>query len=235
MADGFGRLAVVYGGLERLVYGSLLLRARRVCLDELAGTETLLVVGEGDGRFLAELLTRHPACAVTVLDRSAGMLRRAEARLRAPQPEVRPGVRPTLQPNVRVSFVQGNALTVPLPAGRYDALVTHFFLDVFPAETLAQLVPKLGGVLKPGGRWFVADFAAPRTLRHPPTRRYSRLMTALMYAFFRLMTKLPARTVAPPEVFLERAGLEPDPPTRFRGGFVYAQTYTARTHADRTR
>ena len=48
----------------------------------------------------------------------------------------------------------------------------------------------------------VADFAAPRTLRHPPTRRYSRLMTALMYAFFRLVTGLPARTVAPPEVFL---------------------------------
>ena len=230
MADGFGRLAGVYGGLERLVYGSLLLRARRICLDELAGTETLLVVGEGDGRFLAELLARHPACAVTVLDCSAGMLQRAEARLRTLQHKAQP----KLQLNLRVSFVQGDALTVSLPAGRYDALVTHFFLDVFPAETLAQLVPKLGGVLKPGGRWFVADFAAPRTLRHPPTRRYSRLMTALMYAFFRLVTGLPARTVAPPEVFLERAGLEPDPPTRFRGGFVYAQTYTARTRPGRT-
>ena len=33
---------------------------------------------------------------------------------------------------------------------------------------------------------------------------------------------------------VERAGLEPDPPTRFRGGFVYAQTYTARTRPGRT-
>jgi hypothetical protein len=49
--DGFGRLAWVYEGLERLVYGSLLQRARLAFIDSLAPCKRILILGEGDGRF----------------------------------------------------------------------------------------------------------------------------------------------------------------------------------------
>ena len=61
----FGRLAYVYEGLERTVFGGLLTRARNACLDELDEADTILILGEGDGRFLLSLLGRHPRAHVT--------------------------------------------------------------------------------------------------------------------------------------------------------------------------
>ena len=213
--DGFGRLAGVYEGLERLAYGKLLMRARVTFLNELKCAEHVLILGEGDGRFLLKLLRMNPYGSVTVIDNSAGMLRRAEVRVAAERPAARP----------RVSFRLQDALTAPLTPNTYDALVTHFFLDVFPAPLLGQLVPRLASTLKPGGVWLLADFAAPQTLTSPLPRLYSQFMIPLMYTFFRAQTALPASTLAPPQLFLGAVGLNLERSQSFRGGFVYAQSW----------
>ncbi len=215
MADEFGRLAGVYEGLERLAYGNLLMRSRTALLNDLAHAEHVLVLGEGDGRFLVELLAANPHCSVTVLDSSAGMLRRAEARVREKLPKSRS----------RVTFRHADALTETFAPNAYDALVTCFFLDVFPVALLEQLVPKLEQILTPGGHWLLADFAAPQTLEQPLPRFYSQVMVPLMYAFFRAQTALPARTLVPPQPFLRTVGLELEHTRTFRGGFVYAQIW----------
>ncbi len=213
--DGFGRLAGVYEGLEKVAYGGLLMRARVARLNELRHAENIFILGEGDGRFLVRLLAVNPRCTVTVLDSSAGMLRRAEARVAAERPEARE----------RVTFQQGDALALRLEPDTYDALVTCFFLDVFTAELLGRLVPKLERTLKPGGAWLLADFTAPQLVRNPLPRFYSQTMVPLMYSFFRLQTTLPARTLEPPQPFLRAAGLALTRTQSFRGGFVYAQLW----------
>ena len=116
--DGFGRLAGIYEGLERLAYGDLLMRSRTALLNSLAHAENVLILGEGDGRFLVELLKTNPSCSVTVLDSSAGMLGRAETRV----PE---------SAMSRVTFRHADALTETFAPDAYDALVSCFFLDVF--------------------------------------------------------------------------------------------------------
>lgn len=215
MTDGFGRLAGVYERLEHLAYGSLLMRARVAFLTELEHAEHILILGEGDGRFLVQLLAVNPNCAVTVLDSSAGMLRRAETRVSMKLPGARS----------RVTFQQGDALAATPPPDAYDALVTCFFLDVFTAPLLGTLIPKLEQALKPGGAWLLADFTAPHLVKRPLPRFYGQLMVPLMYGFFRLQTALPARALEPPQPFLRAAGLELARTQSFRGGFVYAQTW----------
>ena len=217
MRDGFGRLAGVYEGLERTVFGSLLTRARNACLDELGGADTVLILGEGDGRFLLSLLTHHPRAHVTVLENSAGMLKRAQKRLRAQQPNA----------CARVTWWHRDALTAPLPASHYDAVVTLFFLDVFSEKLLGSLIPHLSRSLKSGGHWLITDFAAPHTLSGW-TYHYSRVLVALMYAFFRFQTALPAKTVVPPQPYLQTCGLEPVRTQTFCGGFVYTQLWRKR-------
>ncbi len=212
--DGFGRLAQMYEGLEHTVFGTLLTRARSACLNDLKGAENILILGEGDGRFLVSLLSHHPRAHVTVLENSAGMLRRAQKRVQAQLPNA----------CTRVTWWHHDALTAPLPAAHYDAVVTLFFLDVFPEGSLETLVDRLSRSLKPGGRWFVADFAAPHTLSGW-VRPYSRVLVALMYAFFRFQTALPAKTVVPFQPFLQACGLEPVRTQNFRGGFVYTQVW----------
>ncbi len=207
-------MAYLYEGLERAVFGNLLGRARSACLGDLGGADTVLILGEGDGRFLLSLLTRYPDAHVTVLDNSAGMIGRAQKRVRAQLPDA----------CARVTWQHRDALTAPLPAAHYDAVVTLFFLDVFSQKALRSIVPKLSRSLKPGGRWCVTDFAAPHTLSGW-TSRYSRVLVALMYTFFRLQTALPAKTVVPPGPFLRACGLEPVRSQNFRGGFVYTQVW----------
>ncbi len=215
MADGFGRLAYVYEGLERAVFGDLLTRARGACLRDLHGADTILILGEGDGRFLLPLLERQPRAHVTVLENSAGMIQRAKARVLARLPDAQ----------ARVTWWHQDALTAPLPTAHYDAVVTLFFLDVFPEEMLGALTATLSRSLKSGGRWLVTDFAAPHTLATRWARLYSRVLVALMYTFFRLQTALPAKTVVPPGPFLRADGLEPIRTEHFRGGFVYTQVW----------
>ncbi len=215
MADGFGRLAYAYEGLERTVFGDLLTRARNACLCALEEADTILILGEGDGRFLLSLLARLPRAHVTVLDSSTGMLGRAQKRVQARLPDA----------EARVSWWHRDALTAPLPSAHYDAVATAFFLDVFPEEMLGPLTAKISRSLKPGGRWLVADFAAPHTLPTRRARLYSRTLVALMYTFFRAQTALPAKTLVPPEPFLRACGLEPVRRESFRGGFVYAQVW----------
>lgn len=215
MADGFGHLAYVYEGLERTVFGDLLERARNACLCSLDEADTILILGEGDGRFLMSLLERQPRAHVTVLENSAGMLERAQKRVSAQLPDA----------YSRVTWWHQDVLTASLPSAYYDAVATPFFLDVFPEELLSALVHDLGRSLKPGGHWLLTDFAAPHTLSGR-VRLYSRVLVALMYAFFRLLTALPATTVVPPQPFLRACGLEPVRTERFRGGFVYTQLWS---------
>ena len=210
--DGFGRLAGVYEGLEHLAYGRLLMRSRTALLSSLTHAENILILGEGDGRFLVKLLQTNPSCSVTVLDSSAGMLGRAEARV----PE---------SAMSRVTFRHADALTETLAPDTYDALVSCFFLDVFTAEMLGRLVPKLARSLEPGGVWLLADFTAPQLVKGPLPRFYAQTMVPLMYAFFRVQTALPAQTLVSPQPFLRAAGLRLEHTQTFRGGFVYAQTW----------
>lgn len=215
MADGFGRLAYLYERLERAAYGDLLSKTRRACLTDLQEAEHILILGEGDGRFLVALLARQRACRVTCLDSSAGMLRHAERRVLAQVPAS----------HRRVTWRHEDALSASLPAAHYDAVVTLFFLDVFPEPLLKTLVSDISRSLRPGGCWLVADFAAPHTLSPGWLRLYSHILTRLMYAFFRAQTALPATTLVPPQPFLRACGLEPVTSRPFRGGFVYAQTW----------
>jgi cyclopropane fatty-acyl-phospholipid synthase-like methyltransferase len=55
----------------------------------------------------------------------------------------------------RVTHVQGNALTYPLPAGGFDAAVSWLALHHIPSR--GRLLSRLAAALRPGGRIFIED------------------------------------------------------------------------------
>ena len=62
---------------------------------------------------------------------------------------------------------------------------------------------KLASVAAPGAAWLLADFQMPSGgLR----RCRARVIHAMMYAFFRLVARLPARRLTPPDEFLKAQG-----------------------------
>ena len=187
----FDLLAPHYGWMERVLAGPRLQRVRTTWLGELAGCRRLLVAGVGHGPDLAAVLRTHPRLHVTCLDASAGMLRQARARAQRAGADLS-----------RLVFVH-----TELPAWRatepFDAIATHFFLDCFPPETLAAVIATLAEAAAPGARWLISDFTVPE---HGWRRWRARAIHALMYQFFRVTTRLPARRWTNPDRLLERAG-----------------------------
>ena len=81
----FSATARYYHLLEDLFIGPALQQTRVGQLNQLRfdeRTARVLIVGEGNGRFLCALLKRYPELAITVVDSSAAMLEQAQQRLK---------------------------------------------------------------------------------------------------------------------------------------------------------
>src|SRR6185312_1358848 len=188
----FDVLAPHYRWMEWVSAGDLLQRCRTAHLARVPTAQSILILGEGNGRFLLESRRQFPRAAITVVDASARMLELARKRL------ARQGVK-----TEGIEFIRADALTWMPPAGNFDLIVTHFFLDCFRPDQLEELVSKPARAAAPNAHWLLADFqAAPAGWR----RQRSRAILWLMYRFFIAMTRLPARSLTPPDNLLEKNG-----------------------------
>ncbi|MGB0371373.1 MAG: class I SAM-dependent methyltransferase [Opitutales bacterium] len=176
--DRFGRLTAVYRLLERLWMGDGLEQMRLCFLEkpELQRARKILILGEGDGRFLKAAMGRLPNARFTVVDMSEKMLERARTRLNGD--ELR-----------RVEFVCADALQWTFERDLVDGLVLHCFLDCFDAETLKAHLPRWLATVVPGGWVWIGDFVEPSGLG----LRWLRLR--VLYGFFGFITGIQARRV----------------------------------------
>ena len=188
----FDRLARHYRWMEFILAGNKLQRCRTAFLDRVAGARNILIAGEGNGRFLVACRRATPAARITVLDSSVRMLDAARKRL------INSGADAS-----RVEFVRSDARDWTPLEESCDLIVTHFFLDCFPADQLEKVVASLAGSAMPAAAWLLSDFQVPtRGWR----RQRAKAIHALMYAFFRVVTGIPATTLCPAGAFLERHG-----------------------------
>ncbi len=136
-----------YRWLEYAGMGRSLERRREEYLDEVATARRVLILGEGDGRFLRAFLEVNAAAVVDCVDASGRMLAIAEARVDGKS---------------RVEFHHADARAWMPPTGaRYDLVVSHFFLDCFTGDELAEMIPRFAGYATPDARWIVSEFRQP--------------------------------------------------------------------------
>ena len=76
----FDFVAPFYQILERIVFGSKLQTARMAFVPEITRRQRVLVVGEGDGRFLAEFVEFWPESEIVCVEASRRMIERARKR-----------------------------------------------------------------------------------------------------------------------------------------------------------
>lgn len=173
----FDPLARHYRWLEYLAFGRALERCRLAFVHRAAKADRALILGEGDGRFLRELLRINPTLRVDCLEASGAMLEQARTRL-ARELERRPD---------RVRFIQTDATAWSYPENTYDLIVTHFFLDCFTSKTIDTLLPCIARSAKTEARWLIADFQSPPGGWQ---RWRAQLWLKFLYEFFRKTTRL---------------------------------------------
>ncbi|HZE58336.1 MAG TPA: class I SAM-dependent methyltransferase [Chthoniobacterales bacterium] len=204
----FDAVAPWYRTLETIAFGNALQRARVACLDEIGSPRHGLIVGEGNGRFLAELLRTQPAIEIDCVDASERMLHLAQQRLG--------------HDSSRVRFVRDDITFWAPPAGQYDLIVTHFSLDCFPADQVADIVRKLSHSATGNTVWLLADFRIPS---ESFDRLRARAWLATMYAFFRVAAGIEARQLVDPSPFLRAAGFTLERQNLLRHGMLKSELW----------
>jgi ubiquinone/menaquinone biosynthesis C-methylase UbiE len=143
-------------------------RRRFRYLSDVKGARRALVLGDGDGRFLARLA---PQCGqIDYVDLSARMLALARSRAGAE----------------RVTYHHSNALTLPFPPGEYDLIVSHFFFDCFDEPDARCLIERVTQAAQPQAKWLVSEFRQPA---------WAGFLLRGLYLFFRVTTGLKTRSL----------------------------------------
>ena len=198
----YDRFAPFYRTVETLVFGRSLQEARCAGLRG-AAPENVLIIGDGNGRFLEQAVSAWPDAKFISIDASAGMVRQAKQRVTSAD----------------IRFIQADVFDglAELKGQTFDAIVTHFFLDCFPEETLEKLIPVLSEKLTDTGAWYVSDFI-DRAPHH-------RAMLWTMYRFFHTFTETPAHRLPNYRKLLTARGFTPESLGSWRTGFIIAERW----------
>jgi len=194
-------IAPHYWWIERLGMGRALERRRRWFLPEIGNARRALVLGDGDGRFLRELLRRSGGVRADYVDLSRGMLASARQKVG----------------DERVNYKQGDALTLEFPQDEYDLIATHFFFDCFGPSELEMLIERVAQAAKPGAQWIVSEFRTP----HIPAR----LMVGALYLFFGITTGLKNHKLVDHRPFLRSQGFRLVKASHSRGALVVSELW----------
>lgn len=188
----FDVLAPYYLWMERLSAGGKLQSCRTAFLEMIPTPSSALLLGEGNGRFLAAFCRKFPESYITCVDASARMLDEARRWL------LREGL-----DTKRIRFMQADVLDWTPSVNVYDLVVTHFFFDCFTEDQLQKLLPVIARAAKPQAQWLMADF---KMAESGLKRLRSRVILSMLYAFFRCMTGLSASAITPLDPYLLASG-----------------------------
>jgi ubiquinone/menaquinone biosynthesis C-methylase UbiE len=189
----FDCIAPHYRRLETVFFGNALQYARTFWIDKISRPCRVVICGEGNGRFLCELLRVHPGTEIDCVDASAQMLDVTRRRILRLCPESSP----------RVHFIHHDVRSWT-PQNSYDLLVTHFFFDCFPRADVKSIAAKLARAANPNAAWLLADFVVPP--RGIMARVHARAWLRVMYLFFRFTTGIAASDLVDPTPYLEANG-----------------------------
>ena len=207
------RVARFYQAAEYLAFGGALQRCRTMYLRETADRRRALLCGDGDGRFLGELLRANREVQVDFVDLSAGMIELARRRVDAIG---------SLAAR-RTSFHAGDVRDFePAERGLYDLITAHFFLDCFDDGEAMSVARKLAAMAQPGARLLLSDFRIPKRGR---LRFVDAAIVRSLYAAFRLTTGLRVTRLPKYEDALKRAGFRKKRETLRLGGLLVASLW----------
>ncbi len=197
--ESYDLIARPYRWLEYLTLGRSLESCRFSHLPWLTNCTSALILGDGDGRFIAKLLRENPATTADVIDMSSAMLALSHERV------IKAGAQS------RARFYQADVrYGLPVSCGAasgqtYDLIVTHFMLDCLTGPQVRDLVGNILPSLVPGAVWVVSDFAVPPKWI---VSLGAKLLIRCLYFGFRCLTGLRVHSLPDHASILREAGFE---------------------------
>jgi SAM-dependent methyltransferase len=208
-APDFDRLAHVYRWMEAFTFGPYLARCRSAFLSGISNRRHALVLGDGDGRFTAQLLRTNPIVQIDAVDASRAMLQTLLHR--------------AAENAGRVRCHHSDARSWLPPDPPYDLVATHFFLDCLTTDEVHALAAALRSALSPSAVWIVSEFAVPESQFG---RLAARPLIGLLYRGFGLLTGLSVRRLPDYAIALREAGFRLNRRRAFLYGLLVSEIWS---------
>lgn len=204
--DRFNRIAPYYDFLKRIVFGRAIADSQVAFLGEVRQGSKLLIVGGGSGEILAFLkkVVVNPGCSIWYVEASSRMIALAAKKV-------------SLESPANINFIHGTEKSLPENV-MFDAVITNFFLDLFPYDTGTEICRKICRRIHPGGLWLVSDFVSEG-------KWWQRALLWIMYRFFGITCKIEATALPAWESQLLAVGMKEEIHKLFYGGFIKSALY----------
>jgi ubiquinone/menaquinone biosynthesis C-methylase UbiE len=180
--SNYNHIAWAYDGLARVVYGRKLARAKQAFLEEIPTQAKILVIGGGTGEIIDHLQKMSSYGEIDFIETSKHMIRRAEKRDRS---------------KLEVNFYQQPILEFEKTG--YDCILVNFFFDQFSLPEAQHILRHVKAKLNRDGVLIFSDFIAT-------SNYWDRLITRVMYLFFKITTGISAGALLSHDVLFSSAG-----------------------------
>jgi ubiquinone/menaquinone biosynthesis C-methylase UbiE len=150
----FDGVASSYLFLETITFGNQLQKCRTSMISHLTNSKRVLVLGEGNGRFLEAFCKVNPLAEILVIDESPRMLDLAKRRIANANPPI----------NNQIKFRCANVFEILPLSGTFDLIVCNFFLDCFTSSEIGHLLGLFRQMILESGLLVVGDFRKPDSI-----------------------------------------------------------------------
>jgi tRNA (cmo5U34)-methyltransferase len=206
--SGFNLLAPWYDFVATVFLGGAIMRTQRHFLPKLGSHGSVLILGGGTGRILADMLKLGMGKKYIYVDISEKMISAAQQRvmrLKIPVPQI--------------EFICGSVDAI---AGKkFSLVVTPFVLDCLDETEIGAAMQKLNAALAPGGKWLFADFHVPSGLMG----FISRAVVRALYFAFNVLCGLGIRKLPEFNRHFQQLGLSYAAEQVFLGGMLITRVY----------
>lgn len=194
--NGFNRIAGVYDLLAKGVFGKHIRRSQEYFLKTISKHKRVLILGGGSGWILDSINALHFKGEMWFVEASSEMIRYASRR----------------QVRYQIHFVHGTEENLPQGI-LFDAVITNFYLDLFPDARLSSILKMITARIVPGAVWIATDFVRTNSIWH-------RLLLRTMYYFFRITSGIESRHLPHWQDALVKQGLTKTSEAQFYNGFI---------------
>jgi len=200
--NSFDAIAPWYDALAKVVYGKAIQKAQSHFINEIKEDANVLILGGGTGWLLSYLLLAKPNCKVWYLEASAKMIELTTQKIHT---------------SSSVQLIHGTEDDIPTEI-RFDAVITNFYLDLFPIEKLNLVIKKIKNSLKPNSKWLATDFV-------DGSKWWQAMLLKAMYLFFRIVCRIPATKLPDWNGLLMSNGVQKIKSKLFYQGFIESTIY----------
>ncbi|MEK9772887.1 MAG: class I SAM-dependent methyltransferase [Opitutae bacterium] len=206
----FDKVAPFYSFLEKIAFGNKLQVARIAFLERLTRSQNILLIGEGRGRVLAEILRNNSQATITVVESSSSMVYM---------------IKKTVQPDElkRVTFVNSSFQKF-FCRKKFDAVCTCFFWDCFSEKELRSGLSQMHKLTQSKGLWINVDFAFL-----PSSSVFSNLphkfTLHILYGFFQISCGLTVNNLTPIGPIASQVGFELAESLKFNAPSLSSEIY----------